>query len=171
MIFPFDVALVTAFHGIVAGSSILSAVAIFCAHYLPFLTAFLSVFLILSHESRAARFIVVYGGIAVAMVVLLALQIIIGRQRPFEAVSGVKSLIGWPLGASFPSGHAMFFSALASGMYVGNKELGLLFACLALVIGVSRIAVGVHWPTDIIAGLILGWLVAGVSHTAFFQKL
>lgn len=168
--FPFDAEAVTVLHGIVVGNSVLSPIAIFCAHYLPFLVAFLSAFLILSHKSKMTTFIVVYGGVAIAMIVLVGLQILVGRQRPFEVMSSIKSLIGRPLGASFPSGHAVFFSALASGMYTSNKELGLLFVFFALVIGLSRIAVGVHWPTDIIVGLVLGWVVAGVSHTAFFQR-
>ncbi|WP_352922079.1 phosphatase PAP2 family protein [Peribacillus simplex] len=67
---------------------------------------------------------------------------------------------------SFPSGHAMvgliFFSIVA---YLIMKEtkgnslkwaMGIGFGCLILLIGVSRIAMKVHFPTDIIAGFALG---------------
>lgn len=77
-------------------------------------------------------------------------------------------------GFSFPSGHAMvgliFFSMVA---YLIMKEIkgtslkwavGICFACLILLIGVSRIAMKVHFPTDILAGFALG---AAYSLTLF----
>ena len=64
---------------------------------------------------------------------------------------------------SFPSGHAVFFFGLAMGVYFIDKKLGRLLFVSATVIGVARIIAGVHWPSDIIAGAILGactaWIV------------
>ncbi len=171
MSFPFDVQIVVALHNIVVANNMLSLIAVFCAHYLPFFVAFSSFLFILSQKSRVMSFMIIYGGVAVALAVLFAIQILVARERPFEVIASIKSLIGRPLNSSFPSGHAVFFSALASGIYLSNKELGLIFALCAILIGVSRIVVGVHWPSDILVGLVLGWLVAVVTHGSLFSKI
>jgi membrane-associated phospholipid phosphatase len=61
---------------------------------------------------------------------------------------------------SFPSGHAVFFFGLAMGVHFVNKKLGRMLLISATLIGVARIIVGVHWPSDILAGAALGVLIA-----------
>lgn len=166
----FDIFVLSMLHNEAIANNALSVIAVFGAHYLPFLVAFFSVLFVLSQKNRATSFIGIYGSVAVAMIVLLAIQILVGRDRPYEVILSIKPLIGHPLGFSFPSGHAVFFSALASGVYLTNKKTGLIFAFCAVFIGISRIAVGVHWPSDILIGLLLGWTVVAVVHRALFQK-
>jgi undecaprenyl-diphosphatase len=66
--------------------------------------------------------------------------------------------------SSFPSGHAVFFFALAAGVYMVDKKLGRLLYILATLVGIARIVAGVHWPSDIVAGALLGILT---SYTVF----
>ena len=70
---------------------------------------------------------------------------------------------------SFPSGHTTAAFAYAGVVALGRKnkwlQLGLFGA--ALLVGLSRIGVGVHWPTDVLAGLILGWSSAWIGYTLF----
>jgi undecaprenyl-diphosphatase len=61
---------------------------------------------------------------------------------------------------SFPSGHAVFFFALASAVNMFDVWWGLLFFGIALVISVSRIVAGVHYPSDILGGALTGVVVA-----------
>lgn len=61
---------------------------------------------------------------------------------------------------SFPSGHAIFFFALAAGVYQVNKKFGRVLYVLAFFMGLARIAAGVHYPSDIVTGGILGVLIA-----------
>jgi membrane-associated phospholipid phosphatase len=63
-------------------------------------------------------------------------------------------------GRSFPSGHATAAFAVAAlvGGYTLNWRLWLPLVLGAVMIGVSRIAVGAHWPTDVLAGMLIGWL-------------
>jgi undecaprenyl-diphosphatase len=96
----------------------------------------------------------------------------ISRERPFHASGDITVLIPPPLDEifqSFPSGHTIFFFALATVIYLKDKKWGLVFFLLAGFIGVSRIAVGVHYPTDIMAGVLLGALT-GVGVYALYKK-
>lgn len=69
--------------------------------------------------------------------------------------------------SSFPSGHATFFSALATALYFYHKRLGLLYALGALLIGVARVFAGIHWPIDILAGYALGGIIGFVVYHAY----
>ena len=69
--------------------------------------------------------------------------------------------------SSFPSGHATFFSALATALYFYHKRLGLLYALGALLIGFARIMAGIHWPIDILAGYILGGMIGIIAYHAY----
>ena len=86
-------------------------------------------------------------------------------ERPFAA-NGLDALINQnPLEPSFPSGHATFFMALAVYfILVGNKKLGWFILVSALAISVARVAAGVHWPSDIVAGWLTG---AAISFVVF----
>ncbi|OGZ44768.1 MAG: hypothetical protein A3E08_01285 [Candidatus Wildermuthbacteria bacterium RIFCSPHIGHO2_12_FULL_49_13] len=69
--------------------------------------------------------------------------------------------------SSFPSGHATFFSALATALYFYHKRLGLLYALGALLIGLARVVAGIHWPIDILAGYFLGGIIGFVVYYAY----
>ncbi len=69
--------------------------------------------------------------------------------------------------SSFPSGHAIFVFALATGVYYYNKTLGRWLFAASVLVGVSRIFVGVHWPYDIVAGAVLGIATAWACNEIF----
>ena len=82
------------------------------------------------------------------------IRFFIHRPRPF-AVLPVRALFfdsSW----SLPSGHAAFFFALAAAVYAYDKKIGTTLFLVSALIGVGRIAAGVHYPTDILAGLLVG---------------
>ena len=72
---------------------------------------------------------------------------------------------------SFPSGHATTIFTVAGilSLYLRRGSLTWLLAAAALLIGLSRIAVGVHWPLDVLGGAFGGWLSA-VSGTLLAQR-
>jgi undecaprenyl-diphosphatase len=93
---------------------------------------------------------------------------LIHRARP-ELVSAIVPLITHIPDNSFPSGHAIFAGASLVGIYlVGNCLLFVTFSILFTAMLLARIFAGVHYPGDIIAGLILGILFAVVL--SFFSK-
>lgn len=78
--------------------------------------------------------------------------------RPFDAIPAVRAIVTEG-GYAFPSGHATFFMALASSLWFYHKRLAVFFGISAILIGLARIAGGVHWPVDILGGLILGYVI------------
>lgn len=79
------------------------------------------------------------------------------RPRPFLTLE-ISPLIDQVGKGSFPSGHAAFYFALAGVIFFLNKKAGWYFLAGALLIGIARIFVGVHWPLDILGGLLVGAL-------------
>lgn len=79
--------------------------------------------------------------------------------RPPVALLGVESL--WlESGYAFPSGHASFFMALSAAFFMLEKRTGMYIFLLSLLIVISRIIGGVHFPFDIAAGTLLGFCIA-----------
>lgn len=78
------------------------------------------------------------------------------RPRPFEVLSDVYQLVAHSGGSAFPSGHATFFFALAAGVFIFYRWWGVLFFAFAVSISAGRVIVGIHWPSDILAGAIIG---------------
>ncbi len=83
--------------------------------------------------------------------------------RPFVADLNVQPLLV-ESGYAFPSGHATFFMALASALWFYHKRLAVFFGLSAIIIGLARIAAGIHWPVDILGGLILGYVIGTTLH-------
>lgn len=65
---------------------------------------------------------------------------------------------------SFPSGHSAFFFAMATAIYLYNKKWGIWFFVAAILMNISRIIAGVHYPSDILGGAIIGILTAYVVY-------
>lgn len=84
----------------------------------------------------------------------------IHRARPFE-LGGIKELIFHRPTYSFPSDHAAALFAVAfSFWFSGNKKLGVTFLIIAIVASTFRVATGLHWPSDIVGGAVLGLIAA-----------
>lgn len=109
------------------------------------------------------------AGIALAMLMnLLVLNVIIknsvARIRPYEAVEGLTRLIPAESSYSFPSGHAGHaFAAAVVILVMLPKRYGIPAIILAVAIAFSRLYVGVHYLTDVLAGCMIGTIMAALS--------
>src|SRR3989344_1287270 len=111
--------------------------------------------------------IAVSGGLAWSLAKIL--KILIHTERPFDIFGNVQSLfleIGYVY--AFPSGHTAVASAIALTLFFTHKKAGYIFMFFALLIGLARIAAGVHFPIDILGGFALGAIVAYL--VAYFVK-
>jgi len=84
----------------------------------------------------------------------------IGRIRPCFVVEGVRLLIRQSRSFSFPSSHASNMAAVATLFSVKYPKFKWIYIGIAILVGYSRIYVGVHYPFDVLAGGILGVLCA-----------
>jgi membrane-associated phospholipid phosphatase len=102
-----------------------------------------------------------------AWVVATVIKYIVVSPRPFLFFEDVKPLFLHGGMESFPSGHATFFSAIAVALYLKHKNIGILYILVAIIISLARVIAGVHFPVDILAGWILGAIIAIVFHKIF----
>ncbi len=113
--------------------------------------------------SRNARHGVVAAGISAA-IALGAAQVIAhawDRPRPFVAHPGITHLfVSHASDPSFPSDHATAAFAIAVSILLRNRPIGLLTLAMAFVVAVGRVAVGVHYPSDVLGGALLGTAAA-----------
>ncbi|WP_369130689.1 phosphatase PAP2 family protein [Modestobacter roseus] len=99
--------------------------------------------------------------LASSALVNLLLKPVFGRVRPDPAgVAAPRALPRPPRGHSFPSGHAASAAAFAVGAAAESPALGAALVPLALGVGYSRVHVGAHRPSDVIAGLAVGSTLA-----------
>lgn len=81
---------------------------------------------------------------------------IVCRMRPCYQDMTINMLVNRPVSYSFPSGHTASSFTSASTIFYFNKKAGVLALVLALLISFSRMYLFVHFPTDVLAGALLG---------------
>jgi len=98
------------------------------------------------------------------------LKHIVCRPRPFTYLPPeFQLLIPPPSGYSFPSAHTCASFAAATALFMQHRKQGFLAYILAVLIGFSRMFLLVHFPSDVLAGAILGVLV-GAGTTLLYEK-
>jgi undecaprenyl-diphosphatase len=96
-----------------------------------------------------------------SLIVNTVLKQVFGRVRPDMAnLQAHRRLRREPGTLSFPSGHSSSAASFATGVALEAPVAGLVLAPVALAVGYSRVHVGVHYPGDVVAGLLIGTSVA-----------
>ncbi len=100
----------------------------------------------------------------VATVVAFGVQqlivMFVDEARPYAVHPSALVLVSRTTDPSFPSDHACVTAAIAVGLLFANRRLGYAAAIGALLMAVTRLYVGAHWPIDVVAGLLVGALVS-----------
>ena len=94
----------------------------------------------------------------------LILKNLIARDRPCWIYDTVPLLISAPSSYSFPSGHTFDGFAASVSILLYNKKAGIFAVIVAAIIAFSRMYLFVHFPTDILASVVLGTVVAVLVH-------
>lgn len=102
-------------------------------------------------------------GTLLAVAVNQPVAALVAERRPYAAHPGVLVLVDRSTDWSFPSDHAVMAGAAAMGLLLVSRRLGAVAAVAALLMAAVRVYVGAHYPLDVVAGLALGALVAGLG--------
>jgi undecaprenyl-diphosphatase len=172
----YDLIIFNFVNGFTNQSKAINLLGIFLAEYLPYvLGIFLLSFLIWPKKDRVKNRTMVFVALVSAIVARLVKTFITffyQRPRPYVNLPLAHKLISMPLSdnfQSFPSGHTIFFFALSTAIYFYNKKLGIFFFICSALIGIARVFAGVHWPSDIVAGAVLGTITAFIVQW-FYEK-
>lgn len=114
---------------------------------------------------RAAAWRMLLAGMFTWAVSEYTLKPLFDRDRPFEVDSTIAVIDAKPSTPAFPSGHAAMAAACA---LAGSRMLpgsAWVWWPLAAIVAISRVYIGVHWPSDVIGGVVIGlagaWFVLG----------
>ena len=107
-------------------------------------------------KTRKIGFTVCLSLIFSVLICNVTLKPLIARTRPYDLVEGIKLIIDAPSDYSFPSGHTSASFAAAISIFIHNKRYGIIAVVTAFLISFSRLYLYVHFPTDVLAGAIIG---------------
>ncbi len=160
-------------HNLASRSPFFDSIIIFFAEYAQYIVILGVIGFLLVHRDtieshtpfeivyvRAKEILSFFTSALVALFSVKILKIVFSFPRPYLLYSTATPLFSAGLLDSFPSGHATFFSALATTMTMYHRRAGIFLWIISFCIILSRIIAGVHTPVDCIAGVILGSVIA-----------
>jgi undecaprenyl-diphosphatase len=118
-------------------------------------------------EPLRRKFYILISVLIFAAIVSQGLKQLIYRERPFITHPSIEKFSDGG-GSSFPSGHTLeaFAMATALSLLFSKKKIVIPVFAWAILVAYSRIALGVHYPSDVIAGILLGifigWIIPRV---------
>ena len=125
----------------------------------------LTVILLCFRKTRKAGICSVIALLGSVIICNLIIKNLVARTRPYEMIEGLTCIVKRASDYSFPSGHtsASFASAVAM---TGNikKRYSVVLLIVAALIAFSRLYIGIHYPTDVLGGLVLGVLLGLLGH-------
>lgn len=86
------------------------------------------------------------------------------NHQPFAVLSNTNQLIEKTIDNSFPSDHTILFFSFCMSFWLFKKGRWLFWILLAILVGVSRIWVGVHYPLDVLVGAFIGIISAVLTY-------
>ena len=120
--------------------------------------------LLIPKKTRKCGIMVLAALLVMLVVNNIVLKNLIARARPYatypELVSDLADIIHIPKSYSFPSGHTVSAMAVAFTVLSQHKKLGVVTLILAFLMGLSRLYVGVHFPTDVYGGIVVAALIS-----------
>ena len=123
----------------------------------------LTIVMLLIPKTRKSGVIMAAALIVDVILCNVILKNLIARVRPYDVNTAVQVLVAKPKDFSFPSGHTLASFGAATPIFYYHRRFGTIAYIIAAVIAFSRMYLYVHFPTDILTGLILGILLGFLS--------
>lgn len=118
-------------------------------------------------EDRPGRMAAaVLAGVSTLLAVAINQPIVslVHEARPYTTHPGLLVLAHRSTDPSFPSDHATMAGAVAVGLWIVSRRLGLIAIVAGLLMAFARVYIAAHYPFDVVAGLLLGAIVAVVVY-------
>jgi undecaprenyl-diphosphatase len=140
-------------------------VIIFCAKYLIFFMALAmaTYWLVSPRANKTELALVAAVALPLAYGVARIAGMLYGHQQPFAEFE-YEPLVPHGVDNSFPSDHSAAAGVLAGVASLYNRSLGLLMWILAVAVAAGRMLAGLHYPVDVIVGLVLGGVCAAFAY-------
>lgn len=117
----------------------------------------LSIVLLLIPKTRKSGAVMVVALVVDVLLCNIVLKNLVARIRPYDVNTGVHLLVAKLHDYSFPSGHTAASFASVTALYLaGEKKLWKFALVLACLIAISRLYLYVHYPTDVLGGILFG---------------
>lgn len=99
-------------------------------------------------------------GMFAALGVNQPIAALVGEPRPYTVLPHLLVVAHYSHDPSFPSDHAVMAGAVAAGVFLVHRRLGLLAGLAAVVMALSRVYIAAHYPQDVLVGLVVGAVVS-----------
>ena len=119
------------------------------------------------------NFNVLIGGemilsLSLSHIVVHVVKRLANRPRPYKVISNIKQIIIPLEEYSFPSGHTAAAFSLATTLSFNFPCLSVTILSFAILVGLSRVHLGVHYPSDVLIGGLIGWIFSWFIHLMYF---
>lgn len=150
----------------------INATAIFFAKYLFLLIPLISFVYFLLQKNNTKKEILIKG-VIIFLIAFLSARILSSffyNPRPF-VINHFTPLVSHMADNGFPSDHALLSFSFSALIFLFNKKIGLVLIILGILVGFSRVFVGIHSPIDILGSFIISFSAAYLTSLVFKNKM
>lgn len=145
-------------------SDLFDFLVVFFGHYLPYALGLMVFGFLLIDKGFYGPMVLraIFASVLARVFVAEIIYRMFPKDRPF--VENEVRLLWVPRGKkSFPSGHASFFFAVSFVIWSFYPSIGIFYFACSILMAISRVLGGAHWPIDVLAGAVIGMLCGQVA--------